>query len=120
MSQLTTVGAARPYAAALHAPACPRSAVSAQPAAAVGERWLDSFLGFVRVDQTARPEPCHDFWQSGTGDREAALAATENTGEAEHSSLTYQAPCNHDRPERALLLLGSRPSRRIEWPWAPI
>jgi hypothetical protein len=84
--QLATVGPARPLVG------------SAQPAAAVGERWLDSFLGFVRVDQTARPEPRHDFWQAGTGDREAALAATENTGEAEHFLTHVPGAMHHDRP----------------------
>ena len=86
MSQLATVGAA-----------CPWSAVSAQTAA-VGERWLDSFLGFVRVDQTAGPEPRHDFWQAGTGDCEAALAATENTGEAKHFLTHVPGAVHHDRP----------------------
>src|SRR4029077_20151448 len=47
---------------------------------------------------TAGPEPRHDFWQARTGDRETALAATENTGEAEHFLTHVPGAMHHDRP----------------------
>lgn len=54
-------------------------------------------LGFVRVDQAARPEPRRDFGQAGFGDGETALASTEHAGVADHLLTDVPGAMHDDR-----------------------
>jgi hypothetical protein len=55
-------------------------------------------LRLVRVDQTAGPERRYDQGQAGIRDGEAALAATQHAGIADHFFAHVPRAMHHDRP----------------------
>jgi hypothetical protein len=65
-------------------------------------------LAIARVDQAAGPKPCHDFGQAGVGDGEAALAATQHAGVADHVLIHVPGTMYHDRARQGVAV------RRVE------
>src|SRR5271167_2894202 len=63
-----------------------------------GDRESGRHLVIVRVDQAARPKPGHDFGQAGIGNGEAALAAAQHAGVADHFCTHVPRTMHHDRP----------------------